>query len=66
MMVEELAAFIRALDADELKRLRELLRDLLEPPTAGVREPRRPIRPLDARGVAVDVTDPEVGKVDYL
>ena len=53
MTPEELATRIKRLNARELARLNQLLRDLPGWGTAGAREPRRPTPPLDAVGVAL-------------
>lgn len=57
MTPAEIANHIRRLTARDLAELNRLLRDTpgWEPP--GVREPRRPIKPLDARGIALDATE---------
>jgi hypothetical protein len=56
MNAEEIAAEISKLNALELVKLRDILLKDMRWPTggAGVREPRRPILPLDAEGVALD------------
>jgi hypothetical protein len=58
----QLAEYIKRLTARDLAELNRLLRDLPGwEGGAGVREPRRPRTPLDARGVELDSTE---GKVD--
>lgn len=50
---KELADHIKRLTVRELAELNSLLRDLPGWGTAGVREPRAPIKPLDATGIAL-------------
>lgn len=61
MTPQELATQIRRLNARELATLNRLLRDLPGFGTTGAREPRRPIRPLDATGIALDA---QTGKTE--
>lgn len=61
MTPAELATHIRRLNARDLAELNRLIRDLPGFGPTGVREPRRPIKPLDARGIALDST---VGKTE--
>lgn len=62
MTPTQLAEIISRMTVRDLAELNRLLRDLPGwEGGAGVREPRRPRTPLDARGVALDSTE---GKVD--
>ena len=61
MTPAELAEHVKRLNARELMELNRLLRDLPGWGATGVREPRRPIQPLDARGISVDSTEGKVG-----